>query len=215
MKKLPLYTVVLLCFPLMSCSMMSEPLNNHKVEKVHINKISKRKLNINYYAKEMTHDILSNISHLRSTSSIVTTSFIYIDGDYQASPLFARQLQESFNYEFHRVGQPVIEIKSTGYVRITPDGDLGLSTDFTDLKSNHFIDYILVGTLAQTHGGVHVNAKLIGAKSHAIVAAAQQFIPQSYIDNFISSKPKNKLIVENIVPTHLAEKIKLIQGETL
>jgi len=177
--------------------------------------ISKKKLDINYYAKEMTHDILSNISYLSATSSIVTTSFIFVDGDYQNSPVFARQLQESFSYEFHRIGQPVIELKSTGYVRITPDGDLGLSTDFTDLKSVHFIDYILVGTLAQTIGGVQVNAKLIGAKSHAIVAAAQQFIPQSYIDNFISSKPKKKALVKIIKPKNQAKKIKLVQGETL
>jgi len=216
MKNLPLYTVILLCLPLFSCSMLSEVFNNteENIDSVEKKiKISKNVLDINYYAKEMTHDILSNINHISSTSSIVTTSFIFVDGDFKTSPVFARQLQESFSYQFHRIGQPVIELKSTGYVRITPDGDLGLSTDFTDLKSIHFIDYILVGTLAQTINGVQVNAKLIGAKSHAIVAAAQQFIPQSYIDNFISSKPK--ILVKIINPVHKTKKIKLIQGDVL
>ncbi len=215
MKKLSLYTAVIYCCYISSCSMLSEPINRSTNETKgvkQIAKLSKKKRDINYYAQAMTHDILSNISHVSPTSSIVTTSFIFIDGDYQASPVFARQLQESFNYEFHRIGQAVIEIKSTDYVRITPDGDLGLSTDFNDLKSIHLIDYILVGTLTQTIDGVQVNAKLVGTKSHAIVAAAQQFIPQSYIDTFISSKAQKPTLIKKVAPIKQAVKIKLIQG---
>ncbi len=212
MQKLPLYIIISFC--LYSCSLPSEQFSNNKetdsVQKIRI--IKKKPLDLNYYAKEMTHNILNNISHVNSTSSIVTTSFIFVDGDYQTSPVFARQLQESFSYEFHRVGQPVIEIKSLGFVRVTPDGDLGLSTDFTELKSVHFIDYILVGTLVQTIDGVMVNAKLVGAKSHAIVAAAQQFIPQEFINNFISSKTNKHTPVKVIEPSFQTTKIKLVQG---
>ena len=214
MRKYPLYISILCSAFLASCSMMSEFDDADAVNHIeHISSIQKKRVDLNFYAKEMTHDLLSNINHVKPNSSIVTTSFIFVDGDYQNSPIFARQLQESFSYEFHRIGQPVIEVKSTGYVRVTPQGDFGLSVDFTELNPLHSIDYILVGTLAKTIEGVQVNAKLVGAKSHAIVAAAQQFIPQRYIDTFVSSKPKKKVEVKVINPVYKATKIKLIKGE--
>jgi len=205
-----------LCMSLSACSMLPDTVMEEEIAApadIKTVAMVKDKMNIDYFAKEMVHDILTNIHHVKPTSGVVTTSFIFIDGDYQSSPVFARQLQENFSYELHKVGMPVIDLKSTSFVRITPDGDLGLSKDFTELESSHVVDYILVGTLAQTRKGVQVNAKLVGAKTHTIVAAAQQFIPQYYIDQFDLDVEPEEVI--NIIPAQpKTKKVKLIKGNS-
>lgn len=177
--------------------------------------VKPKEVDVNFYARQLTHDILTNIRHVKPTATIATTSFVFLDSDFQSSPTFAKQLQESLSYEFHRLGQTVIEVKSTGFIRVTPDGDFGLSTDFTDLKLKHDIDYVLVGTLAQKTSGVQVNAKLVGVNSSAIVAASHELIPQHYIDQYVPSD--RELVVEGedieiIEPKPTSTNIKLVEG---
>lgn len=147
------------------------------------------------YVRELTNELASNIIHVKPDSIFATSSFVFIDSDYKHSPNFAKQIQESFSYEFHRLGQPIIEIKSTGYIRVLPEGDFALSNDFFELKHSQPIDYILMGTLTRLIDGVQVNAKLVGAKSHAIVAASQIIIPKAVIESVLK-KPKKGVLTK-------------------
>ncbi len=156
--------------------------------------IKKRERNLNYYVRTLTHELVSNMSYVKPQSVLASSSFVYVDGDFMTMPTFAKQIQESFTYEFHKIGQPIIEIKSTGFIRVSPEGDFALSTDYTELKRIQPIDYILTGTLTALRDGVQVNAKLIGAKSHAVVAVAQIIIPQEVIDNVIPTLKKGQSI---------------------
>lgn len=146
------------------------------------------------YVKELTNELVANIIHVKADSVFATSSFVFIDSGLKQSPNFAKQIQESFAYEFHRLGQPIIEIKSTGYIRVLPEGDFALSNDFFELKHSQPIDYILMGTLTRLVDGVQVNAKLVGAQSHAIVAASQIKIPKAVVDSVVAKRKKGVLI---------------------
>ena len=142
---------------------------------------------LGFNIEQMAHELVSNIQHVKPDAVIATSSFVYLDSNFDSTPLFARQVQESFTYEFHKIGQPIVEYKATGYIRVTEAGDFALSKDFKELQHSLPIDYILLGTLAKTTEGVLLNAKLVGVKSHAIVAASQRHISKTIIDQFISS----------------------------
>jgi len=148
--------------------------------------------NLNDYVRVLTHELISNMNHVKPHSILAASSFVYIDSNFLSTPNFARQIQESFIYEFHIVGQSIIEFKSTGFIRILPEGDFALSNDYTELKSIQPIDYILMGTLTELMDGVQVNAKIVGVRSDAVVAAAQIIIPRNVIDNIIPRAPKAK-----------------------
>lgn len=150
--------------------------------------------NLNGYVRSLTHELVSNMSHVKPQSVLAASSFVYVDGDFLSMPTFAKQIQESFTYEFHKIGQPIIEFKSTGFIRVLPEGDFALSTDYTELKSIQPIDYILMGTLTELRDGVQVNAKVVGAQSHAVVAAAQVIIPRNVIDNVIPAASKGQSV---------------------
>jgi len=154
--------------------------------------IKKPYRNLNDYVRSLTHELISNMNHVKPQSVLAASSFVYIDSNFLTTPNFAKQIQESFIYEFHKVGQSIIEFKSTGFIRILPEGDFALSNDYTELKSIQPIDYILMGTLTQLIDGVQVNAKIVGVRSDAVVAAAQIIIPRNVIDNIIPRIPQAK-----------------------
>ncbi|GAA6203871.1 FlgO family outer membrane protein [Thalassotalea sp. SU-HH00458] len=188
---------LLLSLLVLSCSTIDESEQDFTRSKQEISKVNQAALierfhkikDLSFYIKQMTNELLSNIEHVKPNSVIATSSFVYVDGDFKKSPLFAKQIQESFTYEFHKVGQPIVAFKATGFIRVTEQGDFAVSRDFTELKQKQPIDYILVGTLAKRHDGVQVNAKLVGVKTNVIVAAAQQVIPKRVIELFLSSVP--------------------------
>jgi len=156
--------------------------------------IKKPYRNLNNYVRSLTHELISNMNHVKPQSVLAASSFVRIDGDFLSTPTFAKQIQESFIYEFHKVGQPIIEFKSTGFIRVLPEGDFALSTDYTELQNVQPIDYILMGTLTELRDGVQVNAKVVGVRSHAVVAAAQIIIPRDVIDDVIPKAKKGQSI---------------------
>jgi len=207
---------------LSSCSMMSLPElsdesdqvvgesvpNKDKAGEIKVNQsatkgrlitLTEGSKDLNYFVQKMMHELVSNIVHVKAKSVIATSTFVYVDSNYLSATLFAKQLQESFTYQFHKIGQPILELKSTGYIRILPEGDFALSKDFHELKSYQPVNYILMGTLTELTDGVQVNAKLVGVSSHAVVGVAQTVIPRE--------------IVENMVPSHYeGQTIKLISA---
>jgi TolB-like protein len=150
--------------------------------------------NLNDYVQTLTHELVSNMIHVKPQSVLAASSFVFVDSDFLSMPTFAKQIQESFTYEFHKVGQPIIEFKSTGFIRILPEGDFALSNDYSELKKIQPIDYILMGTLTELRDGIQVNAKVVGVKSHAVVAAAQIIIPREVTDNVIPTTKKGQSI---------------------
>jgi TolB-like protein len=204
-----LFFLVLLQLALssMSCSSVTDrsSVNNNQINVISNNKaanaiVANKRVNRNLsdYVRNLTHELVSNMTHVKPSSVFATSSFVYVDGDFLSTPTFAKQIQESFTYEFHKIGQPIIEFKSTGFIRVLPEGDFALSSDYTELKSSQPIDYILVGTLTDLKDGVQVNAKVIGTSTHAVVAVAQVIIPGN--------------VVNNIIPTnHRGQSIKIIK----
>jgi len=143
--------------------------------------------NINHYVKEMMHGLVDNLQYINSKTPIAVTSFVDLDGQLNSSSLLGNQLAESFIHEVHNFGVPVIDFKTTDFIRITPKGDLAFTRDFLELESINAIEYILSGTLVKHNLGYLVNVRIVGINSKAVVASSQGLIPSHIVNDLLAS----------------------------
>jgi TolB-like protein len=162
------------------------------------NKVDPSNRNINHYVQGIMQDLVGNLQSVSSVTPMAVTSFVYLDSDYASSDLLGKQIAESFIHEIHKFGIPIIDFKTSDYLRVTESGDFVLSRDFLELQAKHSVEYVLLGTLTKSLGGVLVNARIVGMESKEVVASAQGFLPEDVTKALIKSDMNNgiKLIGE-------------------
>ena len=141
-------------------------------------------------------DMVENLQYVNDKTPLAVSSFIYLDADYNAGSLLGNQIAESFMHELHTFGVPVIDFKTTDYMRVTPTGDYVFSRDYLELSQQQNFNYVLAGTLVNHQGGVLVNARIVGITSKAVVGSAQGFIPQSVVDALDSTNRSDGIMLK-------------------
>ena len=139
--------------------------------------------NINHYVRGIMHDLVENMQYVTHQTPIAVASFVFLDSDYNSSSILGNQIAESFVHEVHKFGIPVVDYKTSDYIRVTPTGDYVFSRDFLDLSGDAPIKYILGGTLTKHYDGYLINARVVGIDSKAVVASAQAMIPRHIADS--------------------------------
>lgn len=143
--------------------------------------------NINYYVRGLMHELVGNMQYVNASTPVAVTSFVFLDSNYEQADLIGKQIAESFIHEVHKFGIPVLDFKTTDYVRVSPHGDFIMSKDYLELSGELPIKYALAGTMVKHLSGYMVNARIIGVESKAVVASAQGFLPANVINSLISS----------------------------
>ncbi|MFT4938203.1 MAG: TolB-like protein [Paraglaciecola sp.] len=151
------------------------------------NKVDPKNRNINHYVQGIMQDLVGNLQSVSSATPMAVTSFVYLDSDYASADLLGKQIAESFIHEIHKFGIPIIDFKTLDYLRVTESGDFVLSRDFLELQANVSVQYVLLGTLTKSMGGVLVNARIVGMKSKEVVASAQGFLPSEVTKALLKS----------------------------
>jgi len=151
--------------------------------------------NINYYVRGLMHELVGNMQYVNASTPMAVTSFVFLDSDYEQADLVGKQIAESFIHEVHKFGIPVLDFKTTDYVRVSPTGDFILSKDYLELTGELPIKYVVAGTLVKHLAGYMVNARIIGLQSKAVVASSQGFLPASVINSLISSNLNDGIAV--------------------
>jgi TolB-like protein len=142
---------------------------------------------INYYVRGLMQDLVANLQYVNSTTPVAVVSFVMLDSNYNDSNLLGIQIAESLIHEVHKFGIPVIDFKTTGYIRVTEQGDFAFSRDYEDFSGEMPARYIVGGTMLKHTDGYLINARIVGMQSQAVVASAQSFIPNSVVYPLISS----------------------------
>lgn len=151
------------------------------------NNLNPKNRNINHYVRGIMQDLVANMQYVNASTPMVVTSFVFLDSDFSTANLLGNQIAESFMHEIHKFGIPVIDFKTTDYIRITGSGDFVLSRDFLELKADMAAEYVLLGTLTKQQGGMLVNARIVGFESKAIVASAQGFLPSDISNSLLNN----------------------------
>ena len=152
--------------------------------------------NINHYVRGIMQDLVENLQYVNDKTPIAVSSFVYLDADYNSTTLLGNQFAESFIHELHTFGVPVVDFKTTDYMRVTPSGDYVFSRDYLELNQDQNFNYVLAGTLVNHQSGVLVNARIVGLASKAVVGSAQGFIPQSVVDALDSTNRSDGIILK-------------------
>jgi len=159
---------------------------------------------INYYVRGLMQDLVGNLQYVNATTPVAVVSFVMLDSNYNDSNLLGIQIAESLIHEVHKFGIPVIDFKTTGYIRITEQGDFAFSKDYQDFSGDMPARYIVGGTMLKHTDGYLINARIVGVTSQAVVASAQSFIPNSVSDpilrmatapiSMMSTAPKSRTL---------------------
>jgi TolB-like protein len=139
--------------------------------------------NVNHYAKWIAQDLFSNLDFPANEDVFVVSDFSLLDSDLDKTSHFGRQLTEALMHEVNRTGFSVIDMKATGFVRISESGDMFFhSKDFRELSRKTSATNIIAGTLTRHQGGYLINARIIAMATNAMVSSAQAFVPFEVVD---------------------------------
>lgn len=137
--------------------------------------------------KGLAYQMLESSSFVTPKTPIAVTSFVKLK-DLESTNWLGNQLAENFVHELQRHGMVVVDFKTTGAIRVTPDGDFVFTRDWKELPERQIIDYVVSGTMTTQENGVMVNARMIGMQSRVVVASAQSFIPNWVIGEDMSQR---------------------------
>ena len=194
---------------LLSCSIISTSLipednfyRSTQVDKGEIDSFELPRHAINDVVKGLAYQMLESSSFVNVKTPIAVASFVNLK-DLESTNWLGNQIAESFVHELQRHGLVVIDFKTTGHIRVTPDGDYIFSRDWKELPERQIIDYVVTGTMMEQDNGVIINARMIGMQSRVVVASAQSFIPSWVLGDEIAHTEnvimKDGLIIRNDV----------------
>ncbi len=141
------------------------------------------------YVNAMSQRLVASSHYVNADTPIGVASFVPLD-DFKTTDIFGMQLAESFVYEMQQNGFSVIDYKTTGFIRITPEGDFVYSRNVNELSKRLPIEYLLVGTFSRSSDGVLVNVRIVGAQSKVVVASAQELIPNEVYQSKVPEPTK-------------------------
>lgn len=142
--------------------------------------------NVNHYAKWIIQDLLSNFDLPDNRAVFVVTDFALLDSDLRKTNHFGRQLTEAIMHEVNRTGYSVIDMKSSGSIRMSNSGDLFFQTEkLHELATELAATNIISGTMARHRGGYLLNARIVDADSNSLVSSAQIFVPYDIVDGVL------------------------------
>jgi TolB-like protein len=178
---------------------INETNNETNIEIKHLSQ-DPPKHDINYYARGIMQDLIANLQYVNSTTPVAVTSFVMLDSNYNETNILGLQIAESMIHEVHKFGIPVIDFKTTGFIRVTEQGDFAFSKDYQDFTGELAARYIVTGTMLKNTEGYFINARIVGVKSQAVVASAQSFIPNAVAEPILkmSVLPKTAILNETV-----------------
>ncbi|MFT5758379.1 MAG: TolB-like protein [Alteromonadaceae bacterium] len=158
--------------------------------------------NVNHYAKWIAQDLFSNLDFPANEDVFVVSDFSLLDSDLDKTNHFGRQLTEALMHEVNRTGFSVIDMKATGFVRISETGDMFFhSKDFRELSRKTSATNIIAGTLTRHQGGYLINARIIAMETNAMVSSAQAFVPFEVVDAvLLEAQPKERKEIKTGIP---------------
>lgn len=134
-----------------------------------------------HYVNQMAQQLADNATIDLQRSTIGVTTFTNVTSDYNEGTPFAQTLAQQLMTEMHRNNMPLMDFKTTDFIRVTDDGDFALTRDYLEVNEILPITHVVVGTWAQHRAGMMVSARLVDINSKDVVSVAQTFFPEQVV----------------------------------
>ncbi|EAS44519.1 hypothetical protein C9J48_03970 [Photobacterium profundum] len=149
---------------------------------------------LDYFIEGLTEQLIVSNQYLTAKTPLAITSFVDLQ-EMNETNWLGNTVSESFMYQMQQRGFTVVDYKSTGAIKVTPNGDFSLSRNWKELAGQQPVDYVLTGTMLRQGAGLLVNARIIGMRSRVVIASAQGFLPADRIGRDLDSL--NKMRIQN------------------
>ncbi len=139
--------------------------------------LDEKGLELNVIVSEMA-DQLEKYKVNRGTDlpNLAVITFVDVHS-YKTPSDLGRMISEAFIHEMHRRGEKVIDHHLTGYVEVTPSGDIVLSRNAEQLANRLAVSRFLIGTLSPNKQGSVVNARIVSLKNNVVESTAVGMVP--------------------------------------
>lgn len=145
------------------------------------------------YVSDMAQQLADNATIDLQRSTIGVTTFTNVTSDYNDGTPFAQTLAQQLMTEMHRNDMPLMDFKTTDFIRVTADGDFALTRDYLEVNEILPITHVVVGTWARHRAGVMVSARLVDINNKDVVSVAQTFFPQEVVRQL--NEPTDQAII--------------------
>ncbi|MBY3787293.1 hypothetical protein GLP21_00615 [Photobacterium carnosum] len=149
---------------------------------------------VDYFVEGLTNQLIESNQYLTASTPLAVTSFVDLQ-DMGVTNWLGNVVSENFMFQMQQRGFTVVDYKSTGVIKVTQNGDFSISRNWQELSAQQPVDYVLTGTMLRQSGGVLVNARIIGMRSHVVIATAQGFLPAERIGRDLDFM--NKIQIRN------------------
>ncbi|MGM0526568.1 MAG: FlgO family outer membrane protein [Pseudomonadota bacterium] len=133
------------------------------------------------YAAEIAEQLAAQATTSTTDMVVGVTTLSGVTSDYSEGTPFAQTLTQQLMTELHRQQVPLMDFKTTDFIRVTDNGDFALTRDYLEIDEILPITHVVVGTMAQHRQGVMVSARLVDINSKDVVSVAQTFIPEMVV----------------------------------
>jgi TolB-like protein len=154
---------------------------------------------ISHYVEVLMQELVNNLRHFDSATPVAIVSFVMLDSNYNKSNLLGIQIAESLIHEVHKFGIPVIDFKTTEYVRVTPQGDFVFSKMNEDLSPELAAHYVIGGTMSKHKDGYLINARIVNLQSKVVKATAQITVPHDVASAVLPSSTNIKVSTVQLI----------------
>lgn len=134
---------------------------------------------------------IKNNSIMPAKSPILVMTPVFVD-KFASSNKFGRILQQTLMSELYRNGFYVSDLNISEYLRVTEQGDFILTRNWKEISKELDVNYLLVSTIGVTKKGYIINCRILYLYNHQMLAAANTFIPQNYLNEFLLKKTEIK-----------------------
>ncbi len=157
------------------------------MDKNHVEVLPRHSLD--YFVDAMARQLVASNKNLVGGGSVAVASFVDLQQMDQTNWL-GNLMADSFIYQLQQRGLTVLDYKTTGQIRVTPQGDFALSRNWRDLQKAYRVDNVLTGTMLRQGSGVQINARIIRFSDRVVIATAQGFLPADRLGRSIGNSNK-------------------------
>lgn len=130
--------------------------------------------------------MLTSQNGITANTSVAVADFVTLAADYDRPTLLGRYLGQAYLTALHKAGVTTVDYQITGGIRITPEGNLGLSQDYLELANDVDANTVLVGTITPSQAGYTVHIRMVENASKHVLAADQFFLTKKMVKDSVS-----------------------------
>lgn len=129
--------------------------------------------------------MLNSENGITADTTIAVADFVSLAANYDRPSVLGRYFGQAFLTALHKAGVSTVDYQTTGDIRVTPEGNLGLSQDYLELSNEVDANSVLVGTITSAPSGYNVHVRVVDNTSKRVIGADQFFLSKQEVNDSV------------------------------